>query len=222
MANTSYHFYPIWDPLLRALHWWNAVMVALQIVTGSIMLIFGEGIPDDMLKSLANIHGVSGYMFAAGLFARILWLFIGPATASWRDLLPLTSNQRKTITDTLHYYVSFLRGTPPLYKAHNSFAGIIYFLFFIIAVIQVVTGVIVLNMPEDLRENSPLLDWHEFGYALIILYIIAHVFAVFVHEFVERHNLISSMIHGSKTFTEEEWQKLAFVEKRGAGGIDNL
>jgi len=208
MDNAPYNFYPVWDPLLRVVHWWNAVTVAFQVITGSIILIFGEEIPDALSGNLINMHSVVGYMFAAGLITRILWLFIGPPSASWRDLLPLTAGQRKVLIDTLHYYAQFLKGAPPLYMSHNPFAGLIYAVFFFLASMQVITGVVVLNTPEDLRDESALLAWHATGYILIILYIIAHISAVFIHEFVERHGIIGSMIHGSKTFTGEEWKEL--------------
>ncbi|MBI5682044.1 MAG: cytochrome b/b6 domain-containing protein [Deltaproteobacteria bacterium] len=90
-----YFLYTVWDPIVRVLHWWNAITLFSQIITGSIILIFGSEIHGGIRDNLVNIHSISGYMFAAGVFTRILWLFIGPPSAKWRDLLPLTSAQRK-------------------------------------------------------------------------------------------------------------------------------
>ena len=209
MSAQPYFFHAVWDHLLRVLHWWNAITLFSQIITGSIILIFGSEIHGGMKDNLVNVHSISGYMFAAGVLTRILWLFIGPPTARWRDLLPLTSSQRKVFMDTLRYYASALRKVPPLYLAHNPFAGIIYSIFFLAACAQVVTGVVMLNLPEELRSKSPLLIWHDAFYYFMIFYVVAHLFAVFIHELVERHGLISAMVHGSKTFKEEEWQRLA-------------
>lgn len=217
MTESAYYFRPVWDILLRILHWWNAVILALQIVTGSVILIFGEDMhtPDNMKAGLVNIHAAFGYLFAAGIFIRIMWLFIGPHNASWRDLLPLTANQRKVLMDTLRYYASALHREPPLYAAHNPFAGIIYAVFFVLAAWQILTGSIMLNLPADLRKESIIMTLHKAGYFFIIFYAAAHVFAVFVHEWAERHGLIAAMVHGGKTFTQEEWQKLTSSEKGG-------
>ncbi|MBI3754004.1 MAG: hypothetical protein HY266_08200 [Deltaproteobacteria bacterium] len=35
------------------------------------------------------------------------------------------------------------------------------------------------------------------------------------HEWAERHGLIPAMIHGKKTFTEEEWREVAASENVG-------
>ena len=224
MDKPGYYFYPVWDPLLRILHWWNALTMLLQVATGSIILIIlSEKLQDGAGGWLVTIHAVCGYMFAAGILTRILWLFVGSPTASWRDILPLTANQRKVLLDTLRYYISALRKTPPLYLAHNPFAGLVYAVFFLLAGGQAITGSMLLNLPPDQREQSILIDWHKAGYFLLILYAAAHVFAVFVHEWAERHGLIPAMIHGKKTFTEEEWQRLNHTseEKGGEEGSNN-
>src|SRR3972149_10591370 len=92
MHNLQYRFYPVWDPLLRGLHWWNALTMLFQIATGSIILILSKTktLQDDASGLLVSVHVVCGYMFAAGILTRILWLFVGYPTASWRDILPLT------------------------------------------------------------------------------------------------------------------------------------
>lgn len=214
MNRTPYYFYLVWDILLRILHWWNALTMFLQITTGSIILILSKTLQDGVSGWLVSFHAICGYMFAAGLLTRILWLFIGPPTASWRDILPLTRNQLRILIDTIRYYLSAMRKPPPLYLAHNPFAGLVYAAFFVLAAGQAVIGAMLLNLPPDQRDKSILLDWHEAGYILLILYVAAHVFAVFVHEWAERHGLIAAMIHGNKTFTVEEWQELT-SEKGG-------
>ena len=217
MHNLQYRFYPVWDPLLRGLHWWNALTMLFQIATGSIILILSKTktLQDDASGWLVSVHAVCGYMFAAGILTRILWLFVGPPTATWRDILPLTRNQVRILTDTISYYLSALRKTPPLYLAHNPFAGLVYAAFFVLAASQTVIGAMVLNLPPEERDKSILLAWHEAGYYFLIIYVAAHVFAVFVHEWAERHGLIAAMIHGNKTFTVEEWQELTSKKEGG-------
>ncbi len=45
---------------------------------------------------------------------------------------------------------------------------------------------------------------HETVFLLILLYIIAHLVAVFIHEIAEKRGIVSAMIHGKKTFTDDE------------------
>ena len=208
MSEPCYKPYKVWDPLLRALHWWNAVTLLTQISLGTFIALLPEKIPHEFEESLITTHALVGYLFGAGLFTRVIWLFIGPPAARWKDMLPVTKKQRKTFLDTIKFYAGFLKGKAPLYKAHNPVAGIIYALFFIIASVQVVTGALTFNLADELREKSVFLEFHEVFYLLIVFYIIAHVFAVAVHEIVERHGLISAMFHGNKGFTEEEWESL--------------
>ena len=205
-AKHPYYLYPVWDPLLRVLHWWNVLTLSFQIISGSIILILGSELNEITKAVLINMHFLNGYMFAGGLFTRLIWLFIGSPTALWKDLLPLTLAQRKIFIGTIRYYISGFKGSPPLYKAHNPFAGVIYIMFFAAAGMMVITGTIMLNLPEDVRREFPLIILHRYGYYFIIFYVISHISAVFIHELVERHNIISSMVHGKKTFTEEEWR----------------
>ncbi len=217
MDKKAYYFHPVWDVLLRILHWWDALTMLLQITTGSVILILSQKLQDGASGWLLPVHAVCGYMFAAGILTRILWLFVGPPAASWRDILPLTRNQLRILTDTIRYYLSALRKPPPLYLAHNSFAGLIYAIFFVLAAGQTVIGAILLNLTPEERDKSILLAWHEAGYYFLIFYVAAHLLAVFVHEWAERHGFIAAMIHGNKTFTVEEWQELT-SEKGGEKG----
>jgi Ni/Fe-hydrogenase 1 B-type cytochrome subunit len=194
--------------LLRALHWWNALTLFLQIVSGSIILLLGDELGAPLRGGLVNLHGFTGYLFGAGLLTRILWLFIGPGTAGWRDIMPVTGAQRRVLFATLRFYARGLSGEGPLYRAHNPFAGLVYAAFFLFAALQVVTGAITFNMPESLRDGSAAFDLHGLGYYFFILYVPAHIFAVFVHELVESHSLISAMVNGRKGFTEDEWREL--------------
>lgn len=220
-----YRFHPVWDPLLRGLHWWMAVTLLTQVALGVMIMLVGEEISEAGEETLLTLHTLFGYLFGAGLITRILWLFIcttptagGTSTAGLRDMLPISRAKRAEFLSTIRYYLGFLKGDPPLYKAHNAFAGVIYAAFFLIASVQVVTGYLLLS--EEAEEHSHdaielashysesiLSELHEVGFFLIIGYIVAHLTAVVVHEFVERRGLISSMVNGKKSFTDEEWKK---------------
>lgn len=187
-----------------------AITLLTQIVLGIALMLIGGELSEATEKTVITLHTTVGYLFAAGLITRILWLFIGMPTARLGDMLPISKAKRAEFFSTIRYYLSFLKGDPPLYKAHNAFAGAIYTAFFLIASLQVVTGCLVLSLPEETQgahNESLVQEMHEVGFYLIIGYIIAHVAAVVVHELVERRGLISGMVNGKKSFTDEEWKK---------------
>ncbi|MBI5559910.1 MAG: cytochrome b/b6 domain-containing protein [Deltaproteobacteria bacterium] len=208
MVEPCYRPHKVWDPLLRALHWWNAAAVLILITLGTTIMVLGEELPHAVEDELITVHAAFGFLFGAGLMVRIIWLFTGPETARWKDLLPVTAKKRKVFWDTVRFYGGFLRGASPLYKAHNPFAGIVYAFFFAVASVQVISGAVTFNLPDKLRDKSVFLEVHETVYFLIIIYVATHVFAVVVHELVEGHGLISSMVNGNKAFTDGEWESL--------------
>lgn len=202
MPDHTYHARRVWDPVVRILHWWMAITVLIQIALGSMFLAEDAlGITEAGEEGLKVVHATVGYLFGAGLLARILWLFFAPGSGSWRDLLPVSHNQWSALGATATFYIKGFRGEPPFYRAHNPLAGLVYAAFFIIAAVQVITGATIFTA-SDLGEGWE--EVHEIGFWLIVVYIIAHWVMVAVHEITEHRSLASAMIHGRKLFTAEE------------------
>ena len=150
--NEVYRYHSVWDPLLRGLHWWMVVTLLTQIALGVAIMLFGEELSEAGEETLLTLHTLFGYLFGAGLITRILWLLIGTPTARLGDMLPISKAKRAEFFSTIRYYLSFLKGEAPLYKAHNAFAGVVYAAFFLIASVQVVTGYLLLG--EEAEEHS--------------------------------------------------------------------
>ncbi len=196
----------VWDPVLRLLHWWNACMLIVQFATG-ILFMFTERDLDHGYGNLEIVHAFGGYAFAAGLMTRILWLLVGPETASWRELVPLTQRQRQLLAATLS---SYLRGRhpTPVWFGHNPLAALAYLAFFFVAAVQVVLGVTLLNTSAAERETLAALELHEIGFFLLIAYVVAHLSAVAVHQLIERRALVQAMLTGRKRFSPADLQSL--------------
>lgn len=204
MDEKTCRFLPAWDPVLRFLHWWNAAAMTAMAATGIVFMVCGPEIPEGTEYALISIHASVGFLFGAGVLARILWLFMGTETARWTDMLPISAHHRKVFVDTVRFYLRGFRGETPLYLAHNSFAGPIYLGFFILAAVQVASGSSMLGLPEEIRSKSMAQEVHATVFLLLLLYIIAHLAAVFIHEIAEKRGIVSAMIHGKKTFTDDE------------------
>ncbi|MBU2723704.1 cytochrome b/b6 domain-containing protein, partial [Acidithiobacillus ferridurans] len=119
-----------------------------------------------------------------------------------------TSAQRRIWRETLSCYLSGFRRPISPYRGHNAFAGPAYLAFFLIAVAQIALGISLSLMPDSEAMNSPLMVMHEWGFFLLLAFVIVHVALVIAHEVAGRHGLISAMIHGHKGFTESEHQAL--------------
>lgn len=221
MSRQNYNLVTAWDAVLRFLHWWNVLFVSVQVATGAIFMLSGDGLGKGLEARLIFIHAASGFLFGGGLFARIIWLFIGPQSASWRDMLPITSGQWSAIAETIRFYLRGFKGTISPCLAHNAFAGPVYLGFIVIAAVQVASGSVLLGLPAKLRENAIALDFHDAGFVLILAYIGAHLLAVFVHELTERHGIVPAMIHGKKMFTQAQTDDLVDrYPHLNEGGID--
>jgi Ni/Fe-hydrogenase 1 B-type cytochrome subunit len=199
---SSYRLHAIWDPFIRIVHWWMAFALLMQFITGVALQLLDGVLPESAQDQLDQAHYLIGYGFAAALVARLFWLFAGPSHARWRELVPITPEQRNAWLATLRYYASGFRAKPPRSYAHNAFAGPIYLAFFTIAATQIIMGIVLSRMPDDQRMHSSLLEWHEAGFYLLLGFVIAHVTAVVLRELRDREGLISAMIHGYKVFPE--------------------
>ncbi len=122
--------------MVRLTHWVNSLAVLALLTLGA--LIWGAeplGLGKAALAALTDAHAAIGFVFAASLFTRLALLLAGPEGPShWRDILPLDAERRAELVATLRYYLSGLRGEPPLYFAHNALAGLAYAGFFALGI----------------------------------------------------------------------------------------
>ncbi|HKJ70612.1 MAG TPA: cytochrome b/b6 domain-containing protein [Gammaproteobacteria bacterium] len=207
MADTPHYRRRVWDPVVRVLHWWMAITLLVQIAL-AIMIMSEDalGMSEAGEHTLVDVHATFGTLFAIGLLARLVWLFAAPGSGSWRDLLPVTAAQRQTLSATLRHYFGGFRGEGPLYWAHNPLAGLIYAAFFVVAVVQVVTGGSMFLLGDD-ELGEAWMELHELGFWLIVIYVVAHVVMVAIHELTEGRGLISAMVNGHKLFRADDLER---------------
>ncbi|MCU7800939.1 MAG: cytochrome b/b6 domain-containing protein [gamma proteobacterium symbiont of Lucinoma myriamae] len=86
----SYKSYNTWSPSVRWFHWINVLCVMALIFVGLVMLYKKElGISSLEAKiGLKELHVIIGYIFATNLVIRLLFAFIGPASARFRAFIP--------------------------------------------------------------------------------------------------------------------------------------
>ena len=225
---------PVWDGIVRATHWVNALCVAALLVLGGIIWLEKPlGLAKAAKATITDLHAAIGFAFAASLGLRLAYLVSAPkGPASWRDLVPLEVARRAELVATLRYYLGGLRGTPPLYFAHNALAGLAYLGFFALGLVQVSSGAAMYLLApgrgaayahegHEEAEGAWPPEWlhelHEAGALFILLFVLLHLVMVALHEIREQRGLISGMVSGCKFFREEELAKLGMKNQRKGG-----
>jgi cytochrome b len=191
----------VWDPFVRAFHWLLVLSFAVSYVT--------EGEP-------LFIHVWSGYLIGGLIVFRLVWGFVGPRHARFRDFL----YRPKAV---LAYFLDLLKQRSPRYLGHSPAGGVMIVLLLLSLAVTVGTGlgvyaqekgagplatVVSRTAPatpdtalEDDNGNgaeSALTELHEFFATLTLILVFAHVGGVVLASIAHRENLPWSMVTGLK------------------------
>lgn len=169
---------PVWDPLVRVLHWTLAPAVLVGYATG-----------DDGGKW----HEALGYVALAAAASRILWGFAGSARARFADFVPRPSG--------LAAYVRALAvGREPRYVGHNPLGGAWIVLMLALVLATGGTGWGLSRWGED--EFKWLEHLHEGLAATLLAAAAVHVAGVAWESLRHGENLVRSMFNGRKRAPE--------------------
>ena len=157
-------------------------------------------------------HSSSSLIF----LVRIYWGFAGNEFSRWYNFIPLKRCQWQEIWDVIKVDVFQVTNKQIDSIGHNSLASLVYFITFLIFLVQCLTGfgmyaamsnaflpklfawvVPFLGGDMAVRQLHHILMW---GF---IIFAIIHVYLVFYHDYIERRGVTSSMIGGWK-FIEED------------------
>lgn len=212
----------VWELPVRIFHWVNAFCITFLIITGLIIanppaILQGVGAQQMgyWFGYVRLFHLTLGIILILNFLVRIYWFFAGNKFARWYNYVPLTKRQWKGIFDTVKVDV-FLLTPKPIYDiGHNSLAATTYLGVFLLMIVQAVTGLAMWAPASDYPGAGPLQDLlfrmggfffvrnlHYNVMWLFILFIIAHVYLVFYHDYIERNGVASSIIGGWKFIDE--------------------
>ncbi|MDR1889556.1 MAG: Ni/Fe-hydrogenase, b-type cytochrome subunit [Zoogloeaceae bacterium] len=211
----------VFEAPLRIWHWMNALLMVILAATGYLIgkplpTLAGEAADHYMMGYIRFAHFVAGYLFAAGLVARLYWACVGNHHARQIFLLPFTDKEWwREVLYELRWYL-FLEQTPKKYLGHNPMALLMMFFFFtVFAFGMTFTG---FGLFVEFRGSGgigdwlfgwvvPLLGgsqqthtWHRLGMWLMMSFAVLHVYAAIREEVLSKHSLISTMISGWRMF----------------------
>jgi cytochrome b len=159
----------VWDPVVRCGHWLLVVAFAVAYLTAE-----EEGGAPEL------VHVWAGYLVGMVVGLRILWGFVGPERARFRDFVngPVTAAR---------YLTDLLGRRARRYLGHSPAGGAMVILLLLSLAATVVTGL----MAYGERGKGPLADS---GTPLV-----ASAYAgVGLASLVHRENLVLAMIDGRK------------------------
>jgi Ni/Fe-hydrogenase 1 B-type cytochrome subunit len=212
----------VWELPVRIYHWVNALCIVSLCITGyligSPLAIVNqtEAYFNYWFGIVRFIHFLSAFVFFFNFIFRIYWGFAGNEFARWYHFIPLKKCQWQEIVNVIKVDVFQVTNKQIDSIGHNSLAAFIYFITFLLFLLQCLTGfgmyaamsssflpklfawvVPFLGGDMHVRQLHHILMW---GF---IIFAIIHVYLVFYHDYIERRGVTSSMIGGWK-FIEED------------------
>lgn len=169
---------PVWDPLVRILHWTLAASVLIGYATG-----------DDGGKW----HERIGYVALAAASLRIAWGFVGAGYARFAQFVPARSGLAA-------YVRALLKGREPRYVGHNPLGGAWIVLMLALVVATGATGWGLSVLGED--EAEWLEDLHEGAAGALLAAAAVHVAGVVWESLRHGENLARAMLTGRKRAPE--------------------
>ena len=220
----------VWELPVRFYHWINALCIVVLSISGYLIgappaIANGtEAYFNYWFGTVRFIHFVTAFVFFFNFIFRIYWGFAGNEFARWYNFIPYKKCQWKEILNVIKVDILQLTNRHIDSIGHNSLASLIYFITFLLFVLQCLTGfgmyaamsesflprlfawvVPLLGGDMQVRQLHHILMW---GF---ILFAIVHIYLVFYHDYIERRGVTSSMIGGWK-FIEED-----VIERHNSG-----
>lgn len=193
----------VYDPVLRLIHAWNALLVVLLLITSQLAswLEFSWEV-----AALWRLHLWCGYLLLIGLVARLAWGFAGPAHARWRQLWH-PDDWREAIHSRRFF-------TPPQAMGHHPLASLAYLAFYAMAWIMAGTGLALAAIDQGVGplfnalgyafESVPWFrtphDWLE---ELLLAFVLLHLAALILHERLHGIPMAQAMVSGYQYRKEE-------------------
>ena len=161
------------------------------------------------------IHFVAAFLFFFNFVFRTYWGFSGNEFSRWYNFIPLKRSQWIEILDVIKVDVLQVTHKKINSIGHNSLASFVYFITFLIFLLQCLTGfgmysaMSTSSLPKVFAWVVPFLggdmqvrQLHHILMWGFILFAMVHMYLVFYHDYIERTGVTSSMIGGWK-FVEE-------------------
>jgi cytochrome b len=165
---------PVWDPLVRLIHWTLALTILLN---GTIV------------EEESTIHEWIGYVALGLVGLRLLWAIIGPKHARFSAFPP--SPMR-----AMRYLRALLQGDRTIHLSHNPLGALMIYNLWLTIIALGITGYMMTTLAFfgiDWVE-----DLHEAAFGWLLFSVALHVSGVAFDTWRSGVNLVRAMINGRK------------------------
>jgi Ni/Fe-hydrogenase 1 B-type cytochrome subunit len=217
--------------MVRATHWLFVLAILVLSATGlyigrPFLVHSGPASPHFFMGWMKAVHFGAAAVFTLAVVARIVWMFIGPPWARWKELVPITRERQKGLLETLEFYLLIFR-KPPDYVGHNPLAGASYGFIFGLFLLEIVTGSAMYGASARhswLGVFAPVLPWlggaqiarwiHHGVMWLLLGFMVHHVYSAILTSITEKNGELDSIFSGHK-FVEPEVLESALARVQG-------
>ncbi len=234
VAAAEEHLVPVyvWELPVRLSHWGIVAAVTVLTWTGLYMnhpfLIFPHKTAWTM-GTVRFIHELAGFELIGALIVRIYWFFAGNHWARWRQFLPLTRRQWKSLKAMVRYY-TFQQRKPFEQIGHNTLAGLTYIVVYFMIACECVSGLVLFATVEGSPTLRFFVGWiprvidiqwirlvHFLFMFFLMAFFIHHVYSAVLVAMTERNAEMESVFSGYKFVPDEvidEELQIAHLEPR--------
>ncbi len=190
---------PVWSKPLRICHWAMTLAALVLLLTGWLIRWAPE-----RADQVQDFHYLGAALLMAALVARLWLLFAGKSGERFNSLLPNRHRLGQAL-EVLRSYLTLGKLPLPRWYAHNPLWAPIYLLLFAVLVVQIGTGLLLLDQITLLGGVS-LRSLHFWGYLFVLVFTLLHIAAAFFHDAKGNGDDISAMVNGHRLFTIEPLQ----------------
>ncbi len=204
----------VWEWPVRITHWVNFICLAVLSVTGYFIgepFIGANTTSAYIMGWFRFLHFVFGYLLAASVVSRLIWMFIGNRYATWRNFVPWISARGRQGARKMFKYYTFIDSRIPYEVGHNALAGSTYAVIFLLFLVQIVTGFTLYGQFAPGEFWDVVFGWlptifatqwmrftHHIVMWLLIGFVIHHIYSAWLMDVKERNGVMSSIFGGCK------------------------
>ncbi len=176
----------VWDILVRVTHWAGATGVRANLAFTE------EG---------SNIHQFIGFTVVALVMIRLLWGLVGTKYARFSDFFPTPTRVKNHLNELKAHHVNN-QSVKVEHLGHNPLGALMMFALWGAIIGLGLTGYL---MESQVLGNKDLFEGiHEVLASSLYLLVPLHIFEAIVMSYIQKQNLIKSMITGNKTVNKTE------------------
>jgi Ni/Fe-hydrogenase 1 B-type cytochrome subunit len=182
----------VWSGLLRLCHWTMVLLLGVLFLTA----VFVNHAPD-LAPAARDYHVMAGHVLVLVVALRVYLVFFGERTDRFTALLP-GRLELAAAGAMFKFYLTLGKAALPKWYAHNPLWMPLYLAFYLVLLLELVTGLSHSNNAIIAIETTRSL--HALGARILLWFAILHTLAAFWHDYKGTGSDVSAMVSGHRIF----------------------